>query len=154
MVEIKKIDSPNKKADICNLILRALPNWFGVEASILEYVESVKTMPFWASLDADKTIGFVALKEHNTYASELCVMGVLPEYHRAGIGKRLIECCEEHCLNNDTEYLTVKTLDASALSKSYAKTREFYLAMGFRPLEVFPLHWDEKNPCLFMAKRV
>ena len=32
------------------------------------------------------------------------------------------------------------------------ETREFYLSMGFAPLEIFPLFWNEENPCLFMAK--
>ena len=37
-------------------------------------------------------------------------------------------------------------------SKSYKKTRLFYQSVGFKPLEVFPMHWDKDNPCLFMAK--
>jgi hypothetical protein len=51
-------------------------------------------------------------------------------------------------------FLTVKTLDESRESKSYEKTRKFYLSVGFLPLEVFPLLWDENNPCLFMAKSI
>jgi len=46
----------------------------------------------------------------------------------------------------------VKTLDESAPDAFYAKTRQFYLRAGFKPLEVFPLHWNKENPCLFMAK--
>jgi hypothetical protein len=52
------------------------------------------------------------------------------------------------------EFLTVKTLDESRASKSYEKTRLFYLSVGFKPLEVFPLLWDKDNPCLFMAKSI
>ena len=154
MFEIKQIDTPEQKADICNVILRALPNWFGVEASIISYVDETQYMPFWAAFDGAAPIGFVALKLQTPYAAELCVMGILKEYHRNGIGKKLVECCEFFCANHSTEYLTVKTLDESAPSKSYAKTRQFYLAMGFRPLEVFPLHWNKENPCLFMAKNL
>lgn len=152
MFSIKQVDTPEQKSHICNMILRALPNWFGVEASIVDYVKETQSMPFWAAFDGENPIGFVALKEHNPYTSEVCVMGVLKEYHRHGIGRELIKYCEAYCTDNQVEYLTVKTLDQSRESRSYAKTRQFYLSMGFRPLEVFPLYWDKDNPCLFMAK--
>ena len=109
-------------------------------------------MPFWVAYDGESPVGFIALKVHNAYTAEICVMGILRDYHRQGIGKKLIACCEEFCRESNFEYLTVKTLDGSAQSKSYEKTRQFYTAIGFRALEVFPLYWDKDNPCLFMAK--
>lgn len=154
MFNVKEIDIPEQKAYICDAVLHALPSWFGVESSIVDYMHKVQTMPFWAAFNAEKPVGFVALKVHNSYTSEVYVMGVLKEYHQHGIGRQLIGCCEAFCFNNSTEFLTVKTLDTSAASKSYAKTIKFYSAMGFRPLEVFPLHWGKGNPCLFMAKRL
>ncbi len=129
-----------------------MPNWFGVEASIVDYVEQVKKMTFYAAFDSDNPIGFVAIKVHNSFAAEVCVMGVLKEYHRQGIGKQLIKSCETYCKENGIEFLTVKTLDQSRESKSYEKTRLFYQLVGFKPLEVFPLLWDKDNPCLFMIK--
>jgi len=154
MVEIKEIIDVETRSSICNEILRALPSWFGVEASIVDYVKKVRSMPFYAAFDGDIAVGFVALKVHNPFTVEVYVMGVLQNYHRKGIGKQLIECCEKYCIVNNMDYLTVKTLDESRESKSYRKTRLFYRSMGFKPLEVFPLHWDEDNPCLFMAKHI
>ena len=154
MIEIKEIVEPDTKSYICNEILRSLPDWFGIDASIVDYVEKVRSMPFFAANDDDKFIGFVALKVHNPFTAEVCVMGILQEYHRQGIGKRLIDSCEMYCIDNNLEYLTVKTLDESRECDSYKKTRLFYQSMGFRPLEVFPLHWDEDNPCLFLAKYI
>jgi len=151
---IRQVEAPEKKARICNDVLRALPSWFGVEASIVDYVEKTQGMPFWAAFDGDAPVGFVALKAHTPYAAEVCVMGVLRAYHRQGIGKALIKCCEAHCIERTMAYLTVKTLDESGESESYDKTRRFYMAMGFRPLEVFPLYWDADNPCLLMAKHL
>jgi len=52
------------------------------------------------------------------------------------------------------EFLTVKTLADTHPDEGYAGTRRFYLAMGFKPLEVFPTLWDEANPCLLMVKRL
>jgi hypothetical protein len=48
----------------------------------------------------------------------------------------------------------VKTLGPSSDDSNYAKTRAFYSAMGFRPLEEFKQIWDEHNPCLVMVKRI
>lgn len=152
MYDIKIVTDKNQKSLICESILRALPNWFGVEESILDYKNSSREMPFYAVYEGNKAIGFVAIKIHNIYTAEICVMGSLPEYHRKGIGKMLVEKCEEFCREKKMEFLTVKTLDESRESKSYEKTRKFYLSMGFRPLEVFKTLWDEANPCLFMAK--
>ena len=152
MFDIKEISAPDEKSNICDNILRALPSWFGNEPSIVDYVRRVREMPFYAAFDNDKPIGFVAVKVHNPFTSEVCVMGVLEEYHRQGVGKKLIGLCEEYCRENGMEFLTVKTLDESREDAGYAKTRLFYQSLGFRPLEVFPLFWDEENPCLFMAK--
>ena len=154
MIEIRAISSPDEKSDICNTILRALPNWFGVEASIVDYTEEVKAMPLYAAFDGGKAVGFIALKNHSPFAAELYVMGVLQDYHRQGLGKELVAVCEQYCKQTGIEFLTVKTLDASRESKSYERTRLFYLATGFRPIEVFPLLWDSDNPCLFLAKYI
>jgi ribosomal protein S18 acetylase RimI-like enzyme len=154
LIHIKAVNNPKEKSDICNTILQALPNWFGIEESIMDYVQQVKTLPFIAAYNNDAAIGFAAVKPHTQYASEICVMGILSDYHRRGIGKQLITACEQICRENKTEYLTVKTLADSHKSKSYEKTRLFYTAQGFKPIEVFPTLWDETNPCLFMIKAV
>ena len=151
-MKIKEIHLTDEKSRICDSILRALPNWFGVEQGIVDCVRDVQSLPFFAAiLDSGKAIGFAALKYHNEYTAEVRVMGVLEPYHRRGVGKLLIERCVSECRRTGREFLTVKTLDQSRKSMSYDKTRAFYHAMGFRPLEVFPAFWDAGNPCLFMA---
>jgi len=154
LFEIVAITDKEEKGIICERILRALPNWFGVEESIIDYVKTTKEMPFYAVYNGSEPVGFVAIKIHNRYTAEVCVMGILKEFHRKGIGSLLIRKCEQFCIENDMEFLTVKTLDESRISKSYEKTRLFYVSMGFRPLEVFKTIWDESNPCLFMAKYI
>jgi len=154
MVLTKTIINPDEKTKICNTILRALPRWFGVEASIVDYTNQVRHMPFFVVLSEGVPVGFVALKPHSSFATEIYVMGILGEYHRKGIGKQLIADCEQYCKENHIEFLTVKTLDETRESESYQSTRAFYLAMGFKPLEVFPLYWDADNPCLLMVKHI
>ena len=152
--EVKEVHEQEAKSKICDRILRALPNWFGNEAAIIDYTAIVRDMPFLSAFVDGEPVGFAAIKDHNPYTAEVCVMGVLASYHRQGIGRELICRCEEYCLANGKEFLTVKTLDGSRESKSYEKTRRFYLSVGFKPLEVFPLYWDKDNPCLFLVKHI
>lgn len=152
MVHPVRIEEKDQKSIICEGILRALPDWFGIEKAIVDYTRQVRALPFFALWDEGRPVGFAAVKVHNAYTGEIFIMGLLQEHHRRGMGRRLILACEEHCRERGLEYLTVKTLDATRESNSYEKTRHFYLAMGFRPLETFPTLWDEENPCLFLAK--
>jgi ribosomal protein S18 acetylase RimI-like enzyme len=63
-----------------------------------------------------------------------------------------MEALEAHLQAQGIEYLQVKTLSPAHPDKNYAKTRAFYHALGFRPLEEFPDLWGEQNPCLQMIK--
>jgi ribosomal protein S18 acetylase RimI-like enzyme len=89
-VSISEVDNYDEKSSICNDILRTLPEWFANEDAIVEYAIKVRTMPFYAAFCCGKVVGFIAIKTHNKHTAEICVMGILPEYHRKGIGKRLI----------------------------------------------------------------
>ena len=153
-IAINEITIANKKSVICNDILRALPNWFGIPESIADYVSGVEDKPFYAIYDGDTVVGFVSIKVHNPYTAEIYVMGILEAYHRQGLGRKIVAICEEYCHINNMVFLTAKTLDEKNPDIYYKRTRLFYQSMGFRPLEVFPLLWDENNPCLFMAKYV
>lgn len=151
---IQEIFSAQEKATIAEGILRELPDWFGIEESLQNYVDQTRSLPFFAAYASQTPVGFVAVLPHTDYAAEVCVMGILQSHHRQGIGRRLIGRCEQYARDNRLEFLTVKTLSADREDEAYARTREFYGAMGFRPLEVFPLLWDESNPCLLMAKYI
>lgn len=151
MVQLQPVEDPKRKADICNRILRSLPEWFGIEASIRDYVSGVQPLPFWAAMDGNAPAGFAALKPSSPFAGEVFVIGVAPAYHRQGIGRQLLARCVQACRAQNMRFLTVKTLDESAKSACYDRTRAFYLSMGFIPLETFPTLWDPGNPCLLMV---
>jgi len=149
---IREITTPHEKSQICQSVLSALPNWFGIPESTAEYVAGVQDKPFYLVYDGDDPVGFVSIKAHNAYTAEIYVMGLLENYHRKGLGRVLVQACEDYCRRRDMMFLTVKTLDQANPDPYYKRTRLFYEAMGFKPLETFPLLWDESNPCLFMAK--
>jgi ribosomal protein S18 acetylase RimI-like enzyme len=150
-----KIEGPYMgKAAVCTPILRSLPAWFGIEAAILQYSTEIDHLPTWLACDAEQVIGFMSLKQHNRYSAEVYVMGVLTEIQRQGIGRRLIDQAQAWLKSRAVEYLQVKTLGPSHSDESYARTRAFYTAMGFRSLEEFKQIWDEHNPCLIMIKKL
>jgi ribosomal protein S18 acetylase RimI-like enzyme len=151
-MKIEEVFDPNTKSLICSRILRALPDWFAIEKSIIDYTEEVRDLKLYAAFDNTNPIGFVAVKIHNEFTAEIIVMGIMNDFHRRGIGASLIACVERFCVAKGLQYLTVKTLDASAVNEPYERTRKFYKSLGFVPLEVFPLYWDKENPCLFLAK--
>ena len=152
MIEIKELEDPEEKAAVTRKIMRALPAWFSPPEDIEKKAETHKNFPFFVSYDGGEAVGFITLKIHNAFTADIYVIGVLEEYHRRGLGRRLVLAAEQYCIKNGYIYLTVKTLDASAVYEPYEKTRAFYRAMGFIPLEVFPTLWDADNPCLFLAK--
>lgn len=141
-----------EQAAVCEPILRALPEWFGIEAATHQYIEDIQGLPTLLALSEDQVVGFLTLRLHNAYAAEIHVMGVLPGWHRRSVGRALVRAAEAHLHQQEVEYLQVKTLSAAHPDKNYARTRRFYQAMGFRPLEEFPELWGPANPCLQMIK--
>lgn len=71
----------------CERILRALPEWFGIEEALVQYVKDIRVRDtFLAHLDGC-VVGFLTVTRHNDVSAEIHVMGVLPDEHRSGIGR-------------------------------------------------------------------
>jgi len=152
MAVVKKVEQADEKETVTLQIMRSLPAWFSPPEDIEKKSVIHREYPFFAVYDGDEPIGFAALKIHNQYTADIFNFGVLEQYHRQGVGRQLLEAAERYCADNGYLYLTVKTLDSSAIYEPYERTRTFYRKMGFIPLEVFTTFWNEENPCLFMAK--
>jgi GNAT superfamily N-acetyltransferase len=150
-----KVRGPELGASsLCEPVLRSLPGWFGIEEATRHYIEEVEALPTFLALAGGEVVGFVSLKHHSDHAAEVYVMGVRPEVHRQGVGRVLQEAAEDYLRQQGIEYLQVKTLSPAHPDEGYARTRAFYAAMGFRPLEEFPDLWGAENPCLQMIKRL
>jgi GNAT superfamily N-acetyltransferase len=137
---------------ICQEILDALPHWFGIPASVADYVAAADGSPSVIASAGDRDVGITTLVSHGPFSAEVYVMGVLPEYHRKGVGRAMLRAAEATLVDSGVEYLQVKTLSPSKPDAGYENTRAFYFAQGFRPLEEFPLLWDVENPALQMVK--
>ncbi len=139
-------------AAACEEILRFLPEWFGIEVAIQSYRRDIENMATYVAKYNEKIVGFVTSRLHNEQSAEIQVMGVRKEYHRMGIGRSLVSHTEAKSRQSGVKYLQVKTLGPSRPSEHYEKTRRFYKAMGFSPLEETTSIWGEESPCLIMVK--
>ena len=102
----------------------------------------------------DDVVGITTVKDHTPYAAEIYLMAVKPAYYRHGIGRLMLRRLERRLAADRVELLQVKTLSAARVHEGYSKTRQFWLASGFRPLEECPTLWDPSNPALQLIKTV
>jgi ribosomal protein S18 acetylase RimI-like enzyme len=138
---------------ICREVLESLPEWFGVPASIDAYVSAADGLPMLACFEpVGDVVGFESVKIHTLAAAEVYVMSVRRAWHRRGIGRALIEAAAQLARCRGARFLTVKTLSPSNPDPNYAAARLFYEAMGFLPIEEFPMLWNADNPCLLMLR--
>ena len=151
MTHVVEITDPAERSRLAEAVLRALPEWFGIEESTAAYIRDAATLRTFA---AEPDAGFVCVKQHTPRAAELYVMGVRREQQRRGLGRALVAAAESWCRAHGIRYLHVKTLGPSRPDEGYAATRAFYEAMGFVALEELHGLWDEDNPALILVKDV
>jgi ribosomal-protein-serine acetyltransferase len=142
------------RAEICQKILRSLPKWFGIESAINNYVKQSPNLPMLTIKVAGEVVGFVSIKKHNEQSCEIYVLGILPNFHRRGLGYKLMNECFSYLRRENVKYIQVKTLGPTRENHEYEGTRKFYELLGFAPLEELPDFWNEDNPCLIMVKRL
>ena len=150
-MEIKLLTDSARKRAVAREILADLPEWFGIPESTEEYIRESGKMPFFAAVEGEDAVGFMALKETSSFACEIYVTGVKKRFHRQGAGRALFAAFEEYARAQGYRFVQVKTVAAGHYAE-YDATRLFYERMGFMALEVFPTLWDENNPCLVMVK--
>jgi GNAT superfamily N-acetyltransferase len=152
-------------------LLRSLPEWFGIESAVVDYVAAAARMPAYlawpagahqsAGADepagpdevagADQPAGVLLAARHYPGAAEIYLMAVDPAVHRRGAGRALVAALEADLIADGVEFLQVKTLGPAYRDAGYERTRRFYLAVGFQPLEQIHGLWPG-NPCLIMIK--
>jgi GNAT superfamily N-acetyltransferase len=124
---------------LCARILADLPEYFGLEDSNAAYACSADTLPSFVGAVDGRDVGLLLLAQTSDVAVELHLIAVLREFHRVGLG---------------VHWFHVKTLAPRDPDSGYARTRAFYAAMGFEPLEEIVQVWGPDNPCLLLVKRL
>ena len=143
---IRIVCSAEEKRRIARLILETLTDWFGIPEARETYIRESADEIMLVSEENGESNGFLCLKETGKDTVELAVMGVLPEYHRKGIGTKLFEAAKKIAVEKGFSFLQVKTVQMGKYEE-YDRTNRFYLALGFKEFEVIPTLWDERNPC-------
>ena len=143
---VVQIQDKNEKMVISRRILEALREWFEVDESREKYIAESAEQLFWAAEENGEYIGVLCLKETGRDTVELAVMGVLKSCHRNGAGRALVEAAKESARATGYSFMQVKTVQMGKY-EDYDRTNLFYLGCGFKEFEVFPLYWDEDNPC-------
>jgi GNAT superfamily N-acetyltransferase len=155
-----RVTSGEQAPQTVDRLLRSLPDWFGIESAIAEYVVKAHELPTYLAwpaggsavhAQAPQPVGVLLAARHFPESAEIYLMAVAPAMHRRGIGQALVETLEADLIADGVELLQVKTLGPSLPDTSYDQTRRFYLQMGFRPLEEIRDLWPG-NPCLIMVK--
>jgi GNAT superfamily N-acetyltransferase len=148
-----KFTAPTLSAsEDCERILRTLPDWFGVEESLLEYVRDTARYPTFLAQEGGKSVAFLTVHENFPRCWEVRCIAVQASNRSKGIGRSLHQHVETWLEIQGAHLLQVKTLASSHPSPEYAQTREFYSALGYRQHEVFPTLWGPGLPVLQLVK--
>ncbi len=148
------IENANDDISIVAAILHALPEWFGIESATQAYIDQAAIDPTWLITPANQVdaAGFITVHSHfEKMSAEIHCLAVRPEQHRQSLGQQLIRFVEDDLRDKGYHYLQVKTLGPSRPDPNYDRTRQFYLALGFTPLEEFKDLWPG-NPALQLIK--
>jgi N-acetylglutamate synthase-like GNAT family acetyltransferase len=146
-----ELETGTQRPDETAALLAALPDWFGIPEANANYVEESRTLPTIAALRDGEVVGVCLLKRHFPESGEIELLAVHPDLHRHGVGSRLVARAEADLRGDGVRILQVKTLGPSDDYEPYARTRAFYEALGFLPLEEH-LHLWPSDPCLVMVK--
>jgi GNAT superfamily N-acetyltransferase len=147
-------DQATGSGDVCKAILSTLPTWFGIPEANADYIAMAEMTPCIVASIGERDVGITTITRHFPESAEVHLMAIVPEHHRQGIGRAMLEHAEASLADDGVRFLQVKTLSPRRDDAGYEKTRAFYLAYGFVPLEEFPELWDPSNPALQLIKTV
>jgi ribosomal protein S18 acetylase RimI-like enzyme len=138
----------------CAAILADLPEWFGIAEANAGYIERAEGDQTWVAEVDGRALGLMVLADQGFAAIDIHFLAVRRDVHRQGVGKALVRKALSEARARQRSYLTVKTLGPSRNSEPYERTKAFYRAVGFEPLEEFTTIWGPGNACLIMIMAV
>ena len=136
-------------------IARALnPTWF-TESALQEIAYAVRHEKGYVAVMDGVQVGFVTYRVNaDGEAAELTWIGVCPDFHRKGIGRRLVGALEQELSRKGVKTLEVSTVAPTVNYEPYAQTRRFYHAIGFRYVRVEPKGFPSGDDKLLLRKQI
>lgn len=136
----------------CIEIAKALPEWFTTGGVKHMSIDLRFQQGFVAVYDS-RIIGFLSFFVNESVA-RIGWMGVLPEFHRQGIGRKLIERLISELKQAGVCELRVNTLGDSVEYEPYAETRAFYRRIGFKDFQRIKQDNPECPELLILVKNI
>jgi GNAT superfamily N-acetyltransferase len=135
----------------CERILLALPEWSGLSASNMAFIESLRRLPAFVPVIETEVVGFLALETHTVVSAEIRIVAVKP-FHRNGVGHALVSRARDWCAERSVRWLHVKTRGPSTPDPYYERTRSFFAAEGFDPLFESLTLWGSADAALVLVR--
>lgn len=134
-------------------VLTALPDWFGDPVALDNYVAAGASDEYSSLIarESGRPLGVALVRRHFHESAELHLIAVEPTAHSHGIGRSLIERMVMDLGADGCSLLSVHTVGPSYESDHYSRTREFYRALGFLPLEEH-IGLDWRGPTLILVR--
>ncbi len=156
-IDIRPLNDPGKRKFLCQTIIAALPEWFGIEEYNVRYAKDAAIMEgLVATVDGDP-VGLLVHKTEIDPHLELSVLnihwlGVQPTLHRKGAGSALMAAVFDLAHARGLDTVTVESLDPAAEYEFYLRTFSFYEKHGFSVYRHF-FH-DPEDPMVALRRSV
>ena len=148
-----KIIEPSQARKVCRSITATLPEWFGIPEANERYEHGMQDRVSFAACEDNDYVGMITIEFPYPENANIYWMGVKKNYRGRQIGKKLLYCAENYCLERGCSSLTVETLSSRQNDDNYLKTYLFYKNSGFKPL--FEMHtYDPHNLMVYMQKQL
>ncbi len=132
-------------------VLASVPEWFGIPEANAQYVADAARLPSYLAVEGDEALGVALVAQHVPESRELHLLAVRRDRHRQGIGRLLVEAVVADLRQAGVQLLEVHTVGPSYEDEGYARTRAFYVAVGFVPLtELQRIDWS--GPTLILVR--
>jgi len=125
-------------AERCDAIMRSLPDFFGYEPGLEDCARAVRTQAGYVAEVSGRVAGFATWEPRTTDTAEVSWMAVQREMRHGGIGTAIIEALIDDLRRRGFTLALAMTAarakPPNEADQTYAPTRRFWFARGFRPL--------------------
>ena len=133
-------------------IAKSLPEWF-TKGGVGHIAVDIPFQRGFVSLFGGTVSGFISFFVYETIA-HIGWMGIRPEFHRQGTGRRLVEELTSYLKKSGVNEIRVNTLGDSVEYEPYKRTRAFYRGIGFKDFKVIKQDNPECEELLTMSKKI